>query len=324
MVSSLKLVSLAAYIVTTAAHGGVIGLGIGSVNYTGWQPFNTPVGQISAERPYSSFNPITNAVDPTLHCNDDGTSSAGQVDISIAPGQGLIGYYSQWTHLPGPYTTYMALCPGTSCTGVSSIGLSWFKTSELGLINGTVGNGFWANGILEATLKWTAPIPLGLKPGPYLIRYETLALHQANAPQFYPECVQVVVTGSGTLYPPSSYLVPIPGAWGANDPGVNIDIYSTAAQTETNYTIPGPRVWPGFTGGSTSVPPVSNTVTSTPITSIKPTTVTSTSKVTTTSSASGPTVTHYGQCGGIGWTGPTVCAAPYTCQVSSAYYSQCL
>ncbi|KDR73829.1 hypothetical protein GALMADRAFT_141611 [Galerina marginata CBS 339.88] len=36
------------------------------------------------------------------------------------------------------------------------------------------------------------------------------------------------------------------------------------------------------------------------------------------------TAAHYGQCGGIGWTGATVCAAPYTCQAANAYYSQCL
>ncbi|KAG8166687.1 hypothetical protein KVR01_002376 [Diaporthe batatas] len=29
-------------------------------------------------------------------------------------------------------------------------------------------------------------------------------------------------------------------------------------------------------------------------------------------------------CGGLGWTGPTVCAAPYTCTISNPYYSQCL
>jgi endo-1,4-beta-xylanase len=38
----------------------------------------------------------------------------------------------------------------------------------------------------------------------------------------------------------------------------------------------------------------------------------------------GGTVAEYGQCGGIGYDGPTVCAAPYTCEVFSAYYSQCL
>ncbi|EMD34838.1 glycoside hydrolase family 5 protein [Gelatoporia subvermispora B] len=32
----------------------------------------------------------------------------------------------------------------------------------------------------------------------------------------------------------------------------------------------------------------------------------------------------YGQCGGIGWTGPTTCASGSVCTVSNAYYSQCL
>ncbi|TFY81796.1 hypothetical protein EWM64_g2211 [Hericium alpestre] len=36
------------------------------------------------------------------------------------------------------------------------------------------------------------------------------------------------------------------------------------------------------------------------------------------------TQTKYGQCGGQGWTGPTVCASGSTCQTSNAYYSQCL
>jgi len=53
----------------------------------------------------------------------------------------------------------------------------------------------------------------------------------------------------------------------------------------------------------------------------------STPTSTTTSSGSNPTggtVAHWGQCGGSGWTGGTVCASPYTCQAANAYYSQCL
>jgi Fungal cellulose binding domain len=47
---------------------------------------------------------------------------------------------------------------------------------------------------------------------------------------------------------------------------------------------------------------------------------------TTTSSAisTGAAVAKYGQCGGIGYTGSTVCATGSTCTYSSAYYSQCL
>ncbi|WPH04368.1 Hypothetical protein R9X50_00725800 [Acrodontium crateriforme] len=50
----------------------------------------------------------------------------------------------------------------------------------------------------------------------------------------------------------------------------------------------------------------------------------STTSVSTQSSTSGATQTHYGQCGGEGYTGPTTCASPYTCKYASEYYSQCL
>ncbi|KAL0945273.1 hypothetical protein HGRIS_000784 [Hohenbuehelia grisea] len=38
----------------------------------------------------------------------------------------------------------------------------------------------------------------------------------------------------------------------------------------------------------------------------------------------GGTAAHWNQCGGQGWTGPTACESPYTCQAINAYYSQCL
>ncbi|KAG6823535.1 hypothetical protein H0H92_009880 [Tricholoma furcatifolium] len=54
------------------------------------------------------------------------------------------------------------------------------------------------------------------------------------------------------------------------------------------------------------------------------TTTTGTGTGTTTSSGSSATQTVYGQCGGTGYTGPTVCASGSTCTYSNAYYSQCL
>ncbi|KAI0144316.1 cutinase-domain-containing protein [Xylariaceae sp. FL1272] len=53
-----------------------------------------------------------------------------------------------------------------------------------------------------------------------------------------------------------------------------------------------------------------------------------TTPTSTTTGSSTPTsgsgAAHYGQCGGSGWTGPTTCASPYTCQAINSYYSQCL
>ncbi|KAJ7465811.1 glycoside hydrolase [Mycena galericulata] len=57
-------------------------------------------------------------------------------------------------------------------------------------------------------------------------------------------------------------------------------------------------------------------------------TTTSTSTLTSTSATSTPTspgtVPEYGQCGGIGWTGGTICMSPFACHVLNSYYSQCL
>lgn len=46
---------------------------------------------------------------------------------------------------------------------------------------------------------------------------------------------------------------------------------------------------------------------------------------TTTAPAPGGTGSpRWGQCGGIGWSGPKTCEAPWTCTVVNEYYSQCL
>lgn len=37
-----------------------------------------------------------------------------------------------------------------------------------------------------------------------------------------------------------------------------------------------------------------------------------------------PYVQEYGQCGGIGWSGNTICASPFVCKESSPYDWQCL
>lgn len=79
---------------------------------------------------------------------------------------------------------------------------------------------------------------------------------------------------------------------------------------------------------ATGAPPVSSS-TSTPA---QPTTTlvtrttsaSSTTQPTPTSAPTQPEQVRWGQCGGNGWTGPTTCQSPYTCQVLNPWYSQCL
>ncbi|KAG8739400.1 hypothetical protein FRC10_005666 [Ceratobasidium sp. 414] len=73
--------------------------------------------------------------------------------------------------------------------------------------------------------------------------------------------------------------------------------------------------------GSTTTTSAGSTITQ----SASSSTTKTTSVATTTTTAAGATATHYGQCGGTGYTGPTVCASPYTCTaVSPPFYYQCL
>ncbi|KAK7686521.1 hypothetical protein QCA50_010119 [Cerrena zonata] len=147
-------------------------------------------------------------------------------------------------------------------------------------------------------------------------RFELLALHQANTPQFYPECANLIVTGGGSAFPSSAFLAPIPGAWGVNDPGVNIDIYSDAAKSMTSYPVPGPAVWSG--DNSAPAPPLPPT--SAPSTVAPPVTTAAPPSSTGTSG----TVAKFGQCGGVNYSGPTACVAGTTCSHINDYYFQCV
>ncbi|KAF8175812.1 cellulose-growth-specific protein [Pholiota molesta] len=221
-----------------AAHGGVTSYVIGSTTCAGWQPYNSATGQSSIERPYSSYNPILSVSDSTFSCNDNGQASAGQLSATVPAGTTIVAKWSQWTHAQGPVTVYMA-----NCNGANS--LKWFKIAETGLISGTVGNGKWGTGLVQDTLQYSATIPAALAPGNYLIRNELLAIHQANTPQFYPECAQLIITGSGTGVPSGSYLTTFPGGYSASDPNININIYDATTAARTTYTVPGPAVWTG-------------------------------------------------------------------------------
>jgi hypothetical protein len=78
--------------------------------------------------------------------------------------------------------------------------------------------------------------------GKYLVRVESIALHQAQAAggaQFYLSCAQVEITGGGNGTP--GPLVAFPGAYKATDAGL---LWSNYPE-RTSYKAPGPDVWQG-------------------------------------------------------------------------------
>ncbi|TFK28282.1 hypothetical protein FA15DRAFT_753613 [Coprinopsis marcescibilis] len=74
---------------------------------------------------------------------------------------------------------------------------------------------------------------------------------------------------------------------------------------------------PGGPSVNPNPPPIS-TVIPTPTTTSQP-------PITTTSgNPPGPTQSLYGQCGGTGWSGPTLCPAGAVCRAANQFYSQCV
>ncbi|PFH48799.1 carbohydrate-binding module family 1 protein [Amanita thiersii Skay4041] len=290
------------------AHGGVLAYSNGGKWYDGFHPYNTPIGQSTIQRQWATYDPITDPTASTVACNNDGsTLPSGQLTATIAAGSAVTAFWNQWPHNTGPVMTYLGQCPGSTCTGVSPNSLKWFKIDEAGLLSGTIGNGTWAAGKMMAqNNSWTTTIPSTVPSGNYLLRFETIALHSLPA-QIYPECAQVTITGGGSKAPLASELVSFPGGYSPSDPGLTVNLYTQEAQVTTFYPIPGPPIY--GSGGF----PLAQTTTTTHSTSATP-----------TPTPTGGTVAHYGQCGGIGYTGPTGCVSPYTCTYVNDYYSQCL
>lgn len=236
MVSSSVLVSALALIAGAAGHGAVTSYVIGGTTYPGYDGFSPAQSPATIEWQWPNYNPVMSISDAAIRCNG-GTSAA--LSASVAAGSTVTAKWSQWTHQQGPVMVWMYKCSGafSSCDGS---GTGWFKIDQMGMTAPPLTGTSWGTAQVEATLEWTSTIPARLAPGNYLIRHELLALHQANTPQWYPECAQLVVTGSGTATPSGSYLTAIPSYASASDPGVDIDIYTSTA---TTYTCPGPAVW---------------------------------------------------------------------------------
>ncbi|KAH3915546.1 hypothetical protein HBI56_148730 [Parastagonospora nodorum] len=320
---STTFATAASLLATASAHGGVDTYKVGSTTYQGWSPYNSASGQKTLQRQYSTYDPlvIKDLSTVNIRCNNAGALGTG-VSGTLAAGDKLTAHWKQWTHRPASVLVYMAKCPG-DCNSFDGSGKVWFKIDQEGLVSGTENAGVWAGDTILDTLLWTSTIPASLAPGNYLIRHELIAVHQANNPQFYPECSQWVVTGSGTSSPSDSYLVSFPGAYKGTEPGIAFNIDSDAAKAATSYPIPGPDVWTGA-GGSAPIESAAPTaVPTTLVTSAAPAKPTSSAAPAVPTTPSCSPVQKYGQCGGATYAGCTACVSGTTCTKNGDYYSQC-
>ncbi|EJD52178.1 hypothetical protein AURDEDRAFT_199593 [Auricularia subglabra TFB-10046 SS5] len=182
--------------------------------------------------------------------------------------------------------------------------------------------------------------------------------------QFYMSCFQISVSGGGSASPPTvalpgaysasdpgiliniytqlnAYTIPGPSPFATTSPTVATTPRASLSERKSgrckNFFLHPPWTTPFPTAATINTAALPKTdfttmpgaaaPTSAPSTgSSAPATPTRSTASGTTSTASAPaaTQTKFGQCGGQGFTGPTVCAAGSTCQASSVYYSQCL
>ncbi|KAI0718971.1 glycoside hydrolase family 61 protein [Cerioporus squamosus] len=250
IVSAFVLSALAA--TSVKAHGYVQDVVIGSTHYTGYLPYSDPYYPTPPERiirPIPGNGPVTNLTLIDIQCNgytDGGVVGSKPAPIFATPVPAGSQVHLNWTTWPdshkGPIITYLARAPSDITKWQPGTDAVWFKIDE----SGKTADGKWAaTDLLTASNSiYTFTIPPKLKAGQYIIRHEIIALHSAfdqYGAQFYPSCIQIEVTGSGTALPTSG-LVSFPGAYTESTPGIVFDIYSDPTLP---YPIPGPAVWTG-------------------------------------------------------------------------------
>jgi len=307
-------------------------------------------------------SPVTDVTSTDMRCNVGASSGNETfIDtLTVPAGSVLTLGLDIAVYHDGPVLFYLGQVPaGLTADDWDGSGTQWFKFYEEGPTFS--GSGEWTTTSTWPLFQtYQITIPPSLPPGQWLLRSEQIGLQNPEPalPQFYIGCAQLEVTGGGTCEP--DYFV-IPGHIQSDDPGITVDIYyafttytmpgpavypctandegappppttTPSAPTTTPVTTTTPVVVvPTTTSSKPTTTPTTTAKTTTPTTTpaktttptttpSKTTTPTTTPSKTTTGSTGGQTL--YGQCGGIGWTGPTSCSQG-TCNVLNPYYSQC-
>ncbi|KAF9047131.1 glycoside hydrolase, partial [Hymenopellis radicata] len=165
--------------------------------------------------------------------------------LTVAASETVTTMWNSWPmgHY-GPILNYMAKCPTDDCSVYKGDeGSPWFKIQQDTFDNET---GIWPSDVLASSnYTYDVLIPKNIVAGSYILRHENLALHGAGSvggAQFYPVCVQLNVTGGGTMEPDG---LSFPGAYTSDDPGILYNVY-VSDEENTLYVPPGGEVYPGL------------------------------------------------------------------------------
>ncbi|KAI2606096.1 glycoside hydrolase family 61 protein [Hypoxylon fragiforme] len=179
----------------------------------------------------SNYNsPVTDLSSPDLRCNVGGATGGNTSTLDLAAGDAFTFTLDTAVYHQGPISLYMSKAPGSA--GEYDGSGDWFKINDWAPIF----NGGQASWTMKDT--YTFNIPSCIPSGEYLLRIQSLALHNpGGVPQFYIGCGQINLTGGGSASP--SPTAKIPGAFKATDPGYTANIYNNF----NSYIVPGPSVF---------------------------------------------------------------------------------
>lgn len=244
--AALLLGALATLLDSVAAHGFVSGVSTNGVWTKGSDPvwYYSPANSRPQTAGWDSLNQDLGFVEPaaltTDNINCHKSATAGRLYANVAAGSSLTFYWNTWPESHhGPIINYIAPCNG-DCTTLTPSSLRWSKISQTGLVT-PGGIGTWAtDNLIKTNFTATTTIPRNLKAGNYVIRHEIVALHSAgsdNGAQLYPQCLNLKVTGSGSVAPSGG--VAGTSLYKRNDAGILFNLYNNP----TSYPIPGPALW---------------------------------------------------------------------------------
>ncbi|RYO85196.1 hypothetical protein DL766_001884 [Monosporascus sp. MC13-8B] len=206
-------------------------------------------------------SPVTDLSSPDLRCNVGGATGGGTKTLTLNAGDAFTFTLDQAVYHQGPVSIYMSKAPGAAADYNGSG--PWFKIKDWGP-DFSRGQAVWTMAgksvieqsvphpvclrasrladrrpVVEHTDEYTSNIPRCIPSGEYLLRIQSLAIHNPGAtPQWYMSCGQVKVQGGGNTNP--SPTASIPGAFKATDPGYTVNIYNPDFKS---YTVPGPAVF---------------------------------------------------------------------------------
>lgn len=202
-----------------------------------------------------------------FRCNTGSQDYASKTGVYKVKAGDTIGFGTDFNALiqhPGPLQVYMSKAPG-DVREYDGSG-DWFKIYELGPESFSSDGITW--GVTDVG-NFTFELPKEVPSGHYLVRIEHIALHGAGewgGAEFYFNCAQIEVESdsSATPYP----LVQIPGVYDGYEPGILFYMYRDYI---VNYTMPGPRPFPGaalpnITASGLSVAPTDTPWTATAVT----------------------------------------------------------